>query len=331
MKALKLTVVIIFVIVILLLLIPLFLPDTVTITEKSCMKASPELVFRQVNILKNRENWSPLTSDSTLKITYAGATMGVGATYSWKGKKMGKGSLTIEKSEPYRSIQNKLDFGPQGKVVGLWQFKKLNDSVCVTWSVTMLHLKYPFGRWLGLMMKSGMKPLLNKGLHQMKLFVEKQNPLAVIKEDSLTSQPVLLINDSTTLQGIDNLLGKNFGKLMQYTRKHHISIAGAPFAIYYNWNPQGMIHMGAGLPIATKSKGYGDIVYSELPAGKTLVAKHFGSYDTGTTHEQLDDYMTEHHLSIRKFIWEVYVTNPVTQPDTSQWETDIYYPVKRKP
>ncbi len=182
MKALKLTVMIIVVIVILLLIIPIFLSNTVTVSQTQCIKTSPQTVFNQVNEIKNWEHWSPFTNDSTMIITYFGPDMGVGAGYRWKGEKMGKGSLTIEKSEPYKLIKNKLDFGPQGKVIGTWNFNQQGDSICVTWSIKLLDLKYPFGRWLGLMMKSGMKPMLKKSLQKMKTYTEGMKPSKIIRE-----------------------------------------------------------------------------------------------------------------------------------------------------
>ncbi len=328
MKAFKFTVIVILVIGAVLMIVPVFLSSSVTVSRQKCMKAAPETVFRQVNKLKNWNNWSPFRTDSTLVITYKGQKQGVGAHFAWKGQKMGKGSLSIAESKAYSFIKTKLDFGTQGMSYGIWQFTQKGDSTCVDWSVHITNLKYPFGRWLGLMIKGGMKPFLDKGLSQLKTFSEQQKPPLKIEEKELTIQPVILINDSTTINGIGNLLTKNFGILSKFTQLQHIAVAGHPFAIYYNWNPQGYTKIGAGFPVSHKVKTKGPIEYFELPAGKTLLAKHFGSYNTSNTHNQINDYMKEHHYNLRGFMWEVYVTNPFDEPDTSKWETDIYYPVK---
>ena len=153
------------------------------------MKSVPELPFHQVNIIKNWEKWSPFNSDSTAVITYNDTAMGTGAAYSWTGEQLGKGSLTIVKSEPYRFIQTEVDFGPEGTVTGTWNFKPVKDSVCVTWSLKIDGLAYPFGRWLGLMMKSGLQPMMKEGLHKMKEIVEAQPVSPAVKEKSLPLQP----------------------------------------------------------------------------------------------------------------------------------------------
>jgi hypothetical protein len=181
MKPLKLTVVIILVIVVLLLVIPLFLPETVEVSGNRCMKASPGVVFNQVNVLKNRENWSPFNSDTTMELVYSGNDSGVGAKYSWSGEKVGNGNLEIVKSVPGKYIETKLDFGPQGSAGGEWRFRSKGDSTCVTWTIKIYNLQYPFGRWLGLMMKNGMKPVIDKALVKMKNAVENnsaENPKA---------------------------------------------------------------------------------------------------------------------------------------------------------
>ncbi len=177
MKPLKLTVTIILILVVLILVLPLFLSKNVDVSGSKCMKASRGNVFEQVNVLKNWQNWSPFTSDSTMQVTYEGNDEGVGAKYIWTGEKVGNGSLEIVKSEPGKYIKTKLDFGPQGTAAGEWEFGTKGDSTCVTWTIHIYNLQYPFGRWLGLMMKSGMKPVIDKALTKMKRVVEheKQN------------------------------------------------------------------------------------------------------------------------------------------------------------
>jgi hypothetical protein len=184
MKSLKLTVVIILIIVVLVLVIPLFLPGSVKVSGDKCMKAPVELVFNQVNVLKNWKKWSPFISDTTMKISYEGAESGVGAKYSWAGDKVGNGKLEIVKSEQNEYIETKLDFGPQGTAGGEWRFITKEDSTCVSWTINIYDLQYPFGRWLGLMMKSGMKPVIDKALTKMKNIVEENNSPEINQKDN---------------------------------------------------------------------------------------------------------------------------------------------------
>ena len=69
--------------------------------------------------------------------------------------------------------------------------------------------------------------------------------------------------------------------------------------------------------------------YFELPACEAVYAKHFGSYDSGNTHYAIEAYMKANEIDYSgAYIWEVYITDPMNEPDTAKWQTDIYYPVK---
>lgn len=329
MKALKVLGVIILVLIALFLIIPLFLADNVIIRSEKVIDAKPSTVFQQVNMLKNWKNWSPFEDDSTMIDTYEGPEAGVGAKRIWTGEMAGEGSLTIVKSEPFSLIQNKLEFGPDGSGgTGTWDFEETDEGVKVNWSIQITDLKYPVERWYGLMSKSMMTPLMEQGLSTLKEVAEAE-PDVDIKIVDLDVQPSLSILDSTTIDGIGELLGRNYTILMGHIMQKEIPVAGFPFAVYYNWDPEGMIVIRAGVPVPEGVEGKNGIEYFELPAGKAVYAKHFGSYDTGNTHYAIDNYVKANDIDCNlNFIWEVYVTDPMNEPDTTKWQTDIYYPFK---
>jgi len=329
MKALKVLGVIISILIAIFLIIPFFLTDHVTISSEKNILAKPATVFQQVNMLKNWKSWSPFEADTTMVDTYEGPEAGVGAKRTWLGEKIGEGSLTIIESRPYDVIRTQLVFGTdEGGATGTWNFEKTDEGVGVLWTIHITNLKYPFERWYGLMSKSVMKPLMEQGLTTLKEVAEAKSSVDIQVVD-LVSQPSLTILDSTTIDGIGEMLGKNYGTIMEYITKNEIAVTGFPFAVYHNWDPEGIIVIRAGVPVAEKLKGHKNIEYFELPEGKAVYAKHFGGYDTGNTHYAIDDFMKANKIEgNEKFIWEVYVTDPFTEPDTAKWETDIYYPLK---
>lgn len=329
MKALKVLGVIILVLIALFLIIPLFLADNVTISSEKVIDAKPSTVFQQVNMLKNWKNWSPFEDDSNMVDTYEGPEAGLGAKRIWTGEMAGDGSLIIVKSEPYSLIQNKLTFGTDDSGgVGTWKFEETEEGVKVNWSIQITDLKYPVERWYGLMSKSMMTPLMEQGLSTLKEVAEAE-PVVDIKVVELDKQPSLSILDSTTIGGIGELMGRNYGIIMGYIMQKEIPIAGFPFAVYYNWDPDGIILIRTGVPVPEGTKGKDHIEYFELPAGKAVYAKHFGSYDTGDTHYAIENYVMANDIDCNEnFIWEVYVTDPMNEPDTTKWQTDIYYPFK---
>ncbi|KKP85530.1 MAG: Transcriptional regulator, effector-binding domain/component, partial [candidate division CPR3 bacterium GW2011_GWE2_35_7] len=64
-------------------------------------------------------------------------------------------------------------------------------------------------------------------------------------------------------------------------------------------------------------------------AGKAVYVEYKGAYDkTYTAYMDLEAYVKEYNLTEAGGPWEVYITDPGTEPDTSKWITGIYFPVK---
>jgi effector-binding domain-containing protein len=56
---------------------------------------------------------------------------------------------------------------------------------------------------------------------------------------------------------------------------------------------------------------------------------HFGAYDkTMYMYTAMDEYIQEFKLEETGGPIEEYITDPMSEPDTSKWQTNIYFPVK---
>ncbi|NOY51059.1 MAG: hypothetical protein GXO88_10930 [Chlorobi bacterium] len=328
MKVLKVLGIIVLIIVALVFIIPLFMADTTSVSADISIKASPATVFHQVSKLKNWENWSPFESDSTIVNTYEGTERGTGAIRSWDGEKIGSGSMAIIESVPYNKIVNKLEFGDGSEGKGSWSFDPRGDSVDVIWSITISNLSYPMGKLIGPIMKTMLEPMLKKGLASLREISEKEGYIPDIQVVELPRIVTLAIYDSTKISGIGSLLETNYSKLMNYIKERGYQITGAPLAVYHNWDPSGYIKISAAIPLTNNVKGRKEIQKFEINAGKAVFVEHFGGYDTGKAHEAIDEYIKDFNLRTKDFIWETYITDPSTEPDSSKWQTNIYYPLK---
>jgi effector-binding domain-containing protein/ribosome-associated toxin RatA of RatAB toxin-antitoxin module len=327
MKAIKFIVVILLIMIAFVLIVPFFLADHVVVSQTQLIKAAPATVFHEVNTLENWEKWSPFDADTAMTVSYEGSESGVGAKMLWAGKE--SGSLTIVESNPYKSIKTEIVYGQDGTTNGIWQFDETPEGVLVTWSLELHDMSYPFEKWFGLAMESIMKPMLTKGLSDLKTLTEVISNPPEISIVDLKAQPSLIIYDSATINGINKLLEKNYGLLFEYIIRKQIPMTGQPFAIYHNWDPNGILYISTGIPVDLDSKrGRKNISYYELPAGKAVTAKHFGGYNTETTHWMIQDYVKDFGLETKDFFWEVYVTDHETEADSANWETDIFYPLK---
>ncbi len=169
MKAsLRLTLQIIAVITLILFIVPLFLPSGFTVTSSLDIKAPQKIIFNEVNTLKNQEKWSPFEQDTTLINRYEGPVSGTGAKRSWTSLHSGSGTQEIIGSEPFHRIKTAINFGAPGRAFETWQFVPAGDLTHVKWSLDIDRLQYPFGKWLGLLMRKSLKQIMAKGLDRLK-------------------------------------------------------------------------------------------------------------------------------------------------------------------
>ena len=151
--------------------------------------------------------------------------------------------------------------------------------------------------------------------------------LGEIETKNLEAQPVLTIRKKTTMKGFSTEMGKLFGRVWGYIQEQGVKPAGMPFAIYYEYGPE-IVDMACGIPVTETVDGAGDITFGELPSGRAVKVSHFGSYGSlGDAHEALDAWMKSNEQEASGPPWEVYVTDPGEETDSTKWRTDVFYPL----
>lgn len=327
MRILKITVAIIVLTIIVLLIAALFLPNEIVISQKTLINSTSQVVFRQVNSMENYAKWSPFEEDETMINTYEGPDAGVGAKRSWKGDKVGEGSMTISASTPYSLIQKSIEFGAQGKAIETWNFEDTAGFTRVVWTTKIYDLTYPIGRLFGVMMDDMMLTAQLKGLRKLKELSESLPFPPKVEIVDVQGAQAIIIYDSTTINGIGQMLENNYGQLMDFIAKKKITIVGNPFAIYHNWDPQGYIKISAGFPVDQQVETKDPVSKYEFAGGKAIFTQHTGGFNTSATHEAIDEYIKDFNLRVDNYIWEVYETDPNVEPDSTKWITSIYYPI----
>jgi effector-binding domain-containing protein len=90
------------------------------------------------------------------------------------------------------------------------------------------------------------------------------------------------------------------------------------------------MEMVCALPIAAGAKIPAKYKIMQTEGGKTVKAVHTGAYEKlEATHNEINKYIEYKKLEISGAPWEVYVTDPGVEKDTTKWITEIYYPVKQ--
>lgn len=158
------------------MIIGLFLPSNVNLEKSVVIKATPEVVFDQVNILKNWEKWSPWQkADTMIKVTYNDIPSGKGASYSWTSpnKNTGTGTLTISKVVPNELIVTILDFKNRGLGESGYKFEKVAEGTKVTWYFKSDVGNNPFVKVMVAASKGMMGEMFTQGLNDIKSIAEK--------------------------------------------------------------------------------------------------------------------------------------------------------------
>lgn len=115
-------------------------PSDFRYTRSLAIAAPAAAVFAEVNDLHKWEAWSPWAKiDPAMKMTYEGASFGVGSSYSWSGNnEVGEGRSTIVESRPSDLIRMKLEFKRPfaGTNDVEFSFKPEGAQTVVTWTMT---------------------------------------------------------------------------------------------------------------------------------------------------------------------------------------------------
>lgn len=140
-------------------------------TERTVLVQAPiDVVFAQVNNVKNWTKWGPWMKDETLKVQFGDKTEGIGASYSWTSEDSGNGILSIAKLEQNKSLNTDLNFdGSQAN--GFWKFEQQNEGVKVTWGFNGVAENY-FQRYFSLVIDMMAGGMFEEGLENLKEVAE---------------------------------------------------------------------------------------------------------------------------------------------------------------
>jgi effector-binding domain-containing protein len=332
MKALRIVGIILLVLIVLFFVIALFLPAKLHIEESMVMKKPANLIFKQVNNFKNWEAWSPwLESDPAMEISYSGQDLGIGASCSWKSDLHGNGTMTIIDSKPYELISCELK-SPEGDVFyrNIY-FQETDEGTKVTWKEDIPELAYPIERYFGLLMPGMMKKFFVGGLERLDEITGKMKDPITVHIATIPETKVITVLDSCYWQDFETKMAGAYGELMTFLgRRRNVQMAGAPYTMYFKWDEEKQFAVfEAGIPVDREIRSSRRVSYKVIPETKAIMSTHYGSYELlGEAYMALEEYIMEFGLEEECCPMEVYITDPETEPDTSQWQTDIYFPIK---
>ena len=92
--------------------------------------------------------------------------------------------------------------------------------------------------------------------------------------------------------------------------------------------PESPWRLVCGFPVEDEVEAEDPVKVGILPGGKILTTVHEGKLDSlSTAYLALQVHMMKEGLEPNGSPWEVYLTDPVWEPDESQWRTVVRWPV----
>lgn len=148
-----------------------------------------------------------------------------------------------------------------------------------------------------------------------------------VLERTLTPQPVLVVRRRVKRSDISKVLGEMLGTVFLHAQRAGATLTGQPFTRYLDWGP-GLVSIEAGLPIAARVEGEGDVLTELLPGGRVAATTHRGPYaQLVDAHAAVQLWIEANGHQARGSPWEVYVTDPADEPDPMNWRTDVFWPI----
>ncbi|MGE5827885.1 MAG: GyrI-like domain-containing protein [Micromonosporaceae bacterium] len=123
-------------------------------------------------------------------------------------------------------------------------------------------------------------------------------------------------------------LSSVFGRVSDYLAREGVKPAGPPFARFTFLGH--LAAAEAGFPVPREIPGDGVVEPSTLPDGPAAVATHYGHYrDVEMAYRACRAWLDDHGYDPAGPHWEVYYTDPGTEPDPARWRTDVVVPFHR--
>ncbi|HEX5742512.1 MAG TPA: SRPBCC family protein [Flavobacteriaceae bacterium] len=298
------------------------------------IKAPVEVVFDAVNDYRTWQHWGPWNeTDSTLIYTFPEKTVGVGATYSWKGTS-GDGSMENLVVVPNVSIDDVVHFEGQGDAFGYWRFIKVPDGVEITWGIKG---EMPFvARFMAAKMEDEIGPMLERGLELLDTYLQKN-----MKEFSIESVGAvdysggyyLYQTTSCRFDEIESKMNEITSNLNDFIKLNQIEATGKSFTIIHKWDDIMQTAMlSSCIPIKerliTTDKTVMVGMMEPQRVFKTILkgdySNLFTAWETAYKNLAVQGFVTK--LNAKPF--EVYVTKKNEVPNPANWITEIYIPIE---
>lgn len=340
MKFLKIFGIILGILLLLLIAASLLLPAKTTVVRSIEINAKPKNIFKHINDFHQWPLWSPwYKKDTAATFEYNEIAAGSGSKLTWNSNnpEVGKGSMTILQSIPFEKIEIKLEMGWNPAMSIFLLEPSAENNYKLSWSMesdasSLPFYLVPFSKIFNVMMESFVAPDFEAGLSNLKALAEAEKELNIGGYEAeirdFAGLDYLGIRNQLKEAEIGAKLGENYALLAETIVNNAAKQKGAPFTI--NYSAKDKVYdmetcLGVDGPL---SVGF-PIVPGKLEPGKHLVIKYYGAYEKmGPVYGAGFAFLVNNNLKASGPPIEFYITDPIAEPDTAKWLTELVFPFK---
>ena len=290
------------------------------ISKQILINAPVDKVYSELNNFKNWINWSPwLIAEPNAILNYSEDEK----HYSWEGKRVGIGEMTIVRESANESVHYDLTFLKPWKSKAKVQFnvKPQDEATIVTWSMDS---SLPFFLFF---MKKMMTVYIgndySRGLNMLKDYIELgkvESQLNFLGERNFPGCKYIGIKRTCSIDDMPNKMKEDFTGLGEFIRNIDEADMTKAFSIYHKFDMvKKMVSYTAGIPIKhTLSDLPEKYIVDAIPSTKIYTLEHVGRYDhLGNAWATLHMMIRNKEIKIKKNIhpFETYGNSPMnTKP-----------------
>lgn len=142
-------------------------------------------------------------------------------------------------------------------------------------------------------------------------------------------QPVLMSSFRCDVAELSEKLSQMLQAVYQLARQRGAEVCGPPFVRHSTLN-ESTRDFQAGIPIRQPVEGSGSVVCDSLPGGMVAVTIHRGPHlELEKARRTLNSWVRDNDFRLVGGPWEVYLSDPMLEPDMSQWETQLLQAVTK--
>lgn len=141
-------------------------------------------------------------------------------------------------------------------------------------------------------------------------------------------QPVLSIRTRTSVDKLPVEIGRAYEAIIEYLKKIGEEPSDAPFTAYYNLDMEDL-DVEMGFPVAKPLPGKGDIISSEIPAGKQVSGMFKGPYSQMVSlYDAMNKWISDNGYKAVGTAYEYYYNSPKDGIPESELLTKVVLPLE---